>query len=930
MASGRCPIAEKICHAAEIFFCKRFADLCPQEVAIKIPLVRLAWQPDVQELLKQTTFGDRCFPQGASEEHTPTLTTAAAMEMHEALRPSKILAIWFDGCQELVVHRPLAASFCQLVEGLLYQNRIAESLAIQGSMALRVVLGLPAIHAALQQRGFPCGNAALEMMRLVVSVSSRTYQIKGVGLDALLQAKGQTPYLGCHSDVGAPLPNFDTGLTLHACQSQVSTMLPTSSECFGANAGAFIGHSDVSYGSQSPGVGCQHGMTPMMPSGGTFFEPGSAVACPTPMQASSLLLGDQMSVYQDSEFDSFYPQKPPESSANLQADANSFMFIDSSITTEAPGEWRRSSKQSQSDPRKGKKELQQSKKPSQGTRKVDAEQSKVKPETSHESRGSSSSIGFRGRDVAELGKLLTFYFQPFNLQHIRMFCSIIQEQLGKECIDCPPPDWRPTFDMDDLLALPRLNKHLGKYSTAKAKLLVVRKALTENNAQDSDGSRLFEASPVELSESKSDIAKLVLTYEPKLRHIAGLGGRFLLNSKLQALLDYEIGSHTSVEPPPPNMFLALSYSVASELSSCDVRRGPQICKAIESGMLDSSYMNWEPRLQQLKRQLLYYRADIMCLQAIQGAGTLVCCSEDASHWSSFGDAKSSQLNHLKHLYEELGKANYGMVYAPTVQLPGKNGLSLGNAVFWNRSRWKLERHFELYDGGAVCVQLTSRVGGPCILACSAKPGESFSAEKGNDVTHEQLVLPLQTISQSLQEEADIAGAIPLLCGDFGCEPDVLQSALSASLTLPWQSACTEVLGREPWTSASGDSCGRTVDYVLHDHRLKALAVLDGRPGKADAVELLKAGFPSDHLLMLAALEVSDPTGSPQSGSVSKAGKMKWSDTFDEPGDDASSFLTCAAVPWAGSGGRTGARTSVTSEKAKSKRSSGGTSRRKSE
>merc|ERR1719218_11498 len=100
-------------------------------------------------------------------------------------------------------------------------------------------------------------------------------------------------------------------------------------------------------------------------------------------------------------------------------------------------------------------------------------------------------------------------------------------------------------------------------------------------------------------------------------------------------------------------------------------------------------------------------------------------------------------------------------------------------------------------------------------------------EQEEDVQQEDLVQQIQNISQRLQEEADKQGAVPVLCGDFGCDPEALQAAFAASLELPWQSACTEVLGKEFWTSASDQSCGKTSDYILHDHRSTALAVLDG-------------------------------------------------------------------------------------------------------
>lgn len=362
---------------------------------------------------------------------------------------------------------------------------------------------------------------------------------------------------------------------------------------------------------------------------------------------------------------------------------------------------------------------------------------------------------------------------------------------------------------------------------------------------------MLVASPVELADTNSNCAKLVLTYEPKLRHIVGPGAKYPTNPQLQALLDNEIGCHASATPPPPSMLLVLSYSIASELSSCVKRRGDTVCNAIDDGTLDAGCLNWEARRRQLIRQLLFYRADIMCLQGVQSASTSMHCSE-APEW----EAGSADSDHLSHVYQGLAKANYSMAYAPTVQL--SDGVSLGNAIFWNRSRWKLERHFDINSGSAICAQLLSYAGGHRVLACCAKADCSYSLDKGSEVSLEELAQPVSIVSERIREEVVKVDAIPIWCGDFGCELENLQSSLSKRLPNVWQSAFAEVLGGESWTSASEYSWGKAVDLVLHDERLSALAVLDGRPGQADVLQLLKEGFPSDHLLMLAAFEVRDP------------------------------------------------------------------------
>jgi len=897
----RSSIAEKICALSEISFggAGRFSAQEPFHVAIKIPLSELAWQPEIQALLKQTSVGDRCFPQ-LSKESRASLSTAAAMELHEALRLSGILTIWFDGCQELVVHRPLATSLCQEIEN---NVMVAELFHGQSSVALQSLLGFPEIQAALQHRGVPSGVVALDMLRLVISVSSRMYKIKGIGLDTQLRMNAKPVHLLRYGQAAADTSGFVFGPNAAACASQADSVLSALVPVPLANEGQFFGEfGDFGIETEFAAVSAYPTeVPPLMPNVSPCFEGGTVDICPPPLRWADCKDPDQApesmsnkstpksrwADLSDEELETIDLPKAaleswkPEEAVKLPTEArgNSFMFMDSVVAIENRGEWRREDRKTNM--RQGWRSAQVGPQQEKCLR-FESQQVKIRAESTFESR---SSVGSRGRDVTELSKLLSFYFQPFNLQHIRMFSSLVQEQLSRESSRWPPSDWRPSFSMEDLLALPRLSKHLGKYHSTKAKLQVLRKALSESGSQETDASRAFVSSPLHLEEGDEDGAKLVLTYEPKLRHIVGPGGRFPVNSKLKTLLDFEIGSHTSVNPPPPNMLLALSFSVASELSSCETRRGPAICKAIESGSLDSTFVTWEARLQQLKRQLLYYRADIMCLQALQCASSSGRCSEDSGSWFTEDEA-IAKGNHLSHLYKELEKANYGVAYAPTVQL--SENLSVGNAVFWNRSRWKMERHFEVQGGSAVCVQLASRVGGARILACSAKPEQTFLLEKGQGVTNEQLVEPLQSISRCLQKEAGLAEAVPILCGDFGCEPEVLQPALTASSPLTWQSACSDVLGKEPWTSASWHSCGKTVDYVLHDQRLKALAVLDGRPGSADTVELLRAGFPSDHLLMLVALEVI--------GVDSKS--------IEEPPSNATARPNpttpgCAALPWAG-------------------------------
>merc|ERR1711972_357072 len=82
-------------------------------------------------------------------------------------------------------------------------------------------------------------------------------------------------------------------------------------------------------------------------------------------------------------------------------------------------------------------------------------------------------------------------------------------------------------------------------------------------------------------------------------------------------------------------------------------------------------------------------------------------------------------------------------------------------------------------------------------------------------------------------------------------------------SITWHSAYADALGGEPWTTASSYQVGMTVDYMLHSSGLQICAVLGGRPGNADLLELLNDGFPSDHLLLFAAFCISDRNDTPK-------------------------------------------------------------------
>lgn len=509
------------------------------------------------------------------------------------------------------------------------------------------------------------------------------------------------------------------------------------------------------------------------------------------------------------------------------------------------------------------------------------------------------------REARALRSLLLFYFEPFNLQHNRLLMSLVEEQCSFARSGAASNRESPLaelgFGIDDVSALPRVGRLFERHRSNEAKLRLLTAALPEE----------LELSPVRLHVgSPGGEPRLQLAYQPMLRRIfeaaplrkAGPLACMLpphmpqRHPELRALLGFESGPHAWHEPPPSNVSLVISYSVSSDLSHSQSPKAADARNAIYEGAVDPSVMIWESRLQRMKRQLLYYAADIVCLQSLQSIGFAVRCSEQEHDWFSCDDEPLA--NHLVHLYRELNKSNYGVVFAPTLKLPGCDTICLGNAIFWKRWRWRLEGHYGL-NGSAVCAELFSRVGGSRVIACSAKTAASYALEWGDSMTSEELLCPARSLLACLTQDAQAAGARLIMCCDLGCDPPMLRAGIpqlaegpalvpppsevdiqkSVDLTRATQSAtqCSNLasayrslLGKEPWTSASKHTQGRAVDYIFHDKRLMPLAVLGGLPGEVDAIELLRTGYPSDHLLLLAGFMDTEGSCIPQLISLSSS------------------------------------------------------------
>merc|ERR1719362_589841 len=151
---------------------------------------------------------------------------------------------------------------------------------------------------------------------------------------------------------------------------------------------------------------------------------------------------------------------------------------------------------------------------------------------------------------------------------------------------------------------------------------------------------------------------------------------------------------------PSHAVSVISYSVSSDLSHC---QSPKM-HDVDIGTFDPVILTWESRQQKIRRQLLMYDADIICIQGLQSIGNATRCSESEPGWFVCEDEPTS--NHLVHLYRSLSTDNYGVVFAPTLNQPGSEVICLGNAIFWKRSRWQMQKHWSCHKS-SICAELLS-------------------------------------------------------------------------------------------------------------------------------------------------------------------------------------------------------------------------------
>lgn len=338
--------------------------------------------------------------------------------------------------------------------------------------------------------------------------------------------------------------------------------------------------------------------------------------------------------------------------------------------------------------------------------------------------------------------------------------------------------------------------------------------------------------------------------------------------EVQVLLEPKIDTRLKVEALSPKSFLVMSYSVSSDLSYCGSPKADELIEATARGDLDPNALFWETRLQKIKRQLLWHAADIICVQGIHSVGERARCSETNTRWFSSYSYNDPTVNHLASLYRELAKKNYGVVFMPTLKQPGSAQIHCGNAVFWKRTRWQMERYWDA-GKGALCVELTSKLQGPDVLVCCSRAGNVYAEEWGKNFSNEELITQLIPAQRALLHHCGKRSLRPIWCADFGMDSDAALAELAKDQHLQkvthsgdeaskqtWFSSTKSVLGYDPWTSSARFTAGQATDLILHDEGLHPIAVLNGLPmechGESTFLELLQSGYPSDHLIQMAA------------------------------------------------------------------------------
>ncbi|CAL1148079.1 unnamed protein product [Cladocopium goreaui] len=335
------------------------------------------------------------------------------------------------------------------------------------------------------------------------------------------------------------------------------------------------------------------------------------------------------------------------------------------------------------------------------------------------------------KDAVELRKLLQHYFQPFNLQHNRVLMMMLQASIRRSHGQYAGSEWKPYFTIKDICLMPRIKEVLNRYCFDGQKGLLA--AAVDVEDEEMPVRVCFEA-----KDAKGMCAQrmlwLELPYTPIFRYFQTARRC----KEVQVLLEPKIDTRLKVEALSPKSFLVMSYSVSSDLSYCGSPKADELIEATARGDLDPNALFWETRLQKIKRQLLWHAADIICVQGIHSVGERARCSETNTRWFSSYSYNDPTVNHLASLYRELAKKNYGVVFMPTLKQPGSAQIHCGNAVFWKRTRWQMERYWDA-GKGALCVELTSKLQGPDVLVCCSRAGNVYAEEWGKNFSNEELI-----------------------------------------------------------------------------------------------------------------------------------------------------------------------------------------------
>jgi len=457
-------------------------------------------------------------------------------------------------------------------------------------------------------------------------------------------------------------------------------------------------------------------------------------------------------------------------------------------------------------------------------------------------------------DARRLRKLLGFYFDLFNLQHNQVLMGIVEAQRRQPAGSAGRAGYlrskgqRPVFRLKDLFVLPRIEKVFQQYSPELAPLLLALATTTEEPFPVRASARRTPGTPRGAWAAVDP--RLELTYLPDLRFLEVQR----ICPEVQPLLQAASDPADTVRVLPPHALCIASYSVSSDLSHSQSPKAVEVNERVADGSIDPGLLTWDCRQLKIRRQLLMFDPDVICVQGVQSIGFAERCSEWDASWFNFEEEPSS--NHLVHLYRQVSKANYGVAFAPTMKLPGSAVVCFGNAVFWKRSRWQVERQRGIRNS-AVCVELASRLIDWRIAVCSAKSAAVYAKDWGDQVADDELAQALEGVQQALAEAA-AAGLHPVWCGDFGGEsgellPALRSQAAEGASPPAWRSPFATMLGEEPWTSVSRQTAHRSVDLILHDENLRAVAVLGGLQNQVSLVDLLSTGYPSDHLMQLAVL-----------------------------------------------------------------------------